>query len=69
MRRTTVVVCGANHVDGSLTEKYTFDLTEPTKPKWNEQSDTVGWEWKGVYAWDDEEPLPGWRKVKKFLII
>lgn len=68
LRRTIVVVCGTNEMDGSVVERYTFNSTEPTKPKWDENCQAVGWEWRGVYAWDDEEPLPEWQRARKFLI-
>ena len=69
LRRTIVVVCGTNEPDGSVIEKYTYNGTEPVKPRWDENSQAEGWEWKGVYAWDDVEPLPEWRTARKFLIV
>lgn len=69
LRRAIVVVCGSNDVDGAVGEKYTFDSTEPTKPKWIKHSKVMGWEWRGVYAWNDEESLPEMKKAENFLIV
>ena len=69
LRRAVVVVCGSNDVDGTVGEKYTFDSTEPTKPKWIKHSNVMGWEWRGVYAWNEEESLPQMKKAKNFLIV
>lgn len=69
LRRTLIVVCGTNEMDGLVIEKYMFNSTEPTKPKWDKNNQAVGWEWRGVYEWDDEEPLPEMRRVEKFLIV
>ena len=69
MRRTIVVICGTNEKDGSIVEKYTFNNTEPVRPKWNNNTEVVGWNWRGVYVWDDVEPLPEWKRAKMFLIV
>lgn len=69
LRRTTVVVCATNEMDGLVVEKYTFNSTDPTKPSWDENKEVIGWEWRGVYEWDDIEPLPEWRRVEKLLIV
>jgi len=31
-------------------------------------NDQVGWEWKGVYEWDDADPLPEF-KAKDVLLV
>ena len=68
-RETILVVCATNEAKGSVVEKYTYNDTIPTKGKWDENSEAVGWEWRGIYLWDDAEPLPQWRRAKKFLIV
>ncbi|MCJ1265673.1 hypothetical protein MMC22_005553 [Lobaria immixta] len=69
LRRTVVVVCGTNEMDGSVDEKYTYKSVGLMKREWYENSQAVGWEWRGVYAWDDVEPLPEWRRAPRFLIV
>lgn len=69
LRRAIIVVCGTNEMDDPFVEKYTFNRTEPTKPKWDKNGEVVGWEWRGVYAWDDVELLPEMRGAKNFLIV
>lgn len=69
LRRTILVVCGTNETKGTVVEKYTYNNSVPTKGKWDENREAVGWEWRGVYMWDDAEPLPHWRKAKKILIV
>ena len=69
-RRTILVICGTNETKGSVVEKYTYNSTIPTKGKWDENREAVGWEWRGVYMWDDAEPLPTqWQRAKKLLIV
>ena len=68
-RRTVLVVCGTNEPKGSVVEKYTYNSSIPTKGKWDQNDEAVGWEWRGVYMWDDAEPLPLCRKVWKLLIV
>ena len=69
LRREILVVCGTNEVKGSVMEKYVYNNSIPTKGRWDEISEAVGWEWRGVYTWDYAEPLPQWRRVNKFLIV
>lgn len=69
LRRTIIVVCGTNQMDGSVVETYTFNRTDPRNLKWDENSEAMGWEWRGVYAWDDAEPLPKMRRAEKLLIV
>lgn len=69
LRRTIIVVCGTNEMDGSVVETYTFNSTDRRKTKWDKNSEAMGWEWRGVYAWDDAEPLPKMRRAIKFLIV
>ena len=76
LRRTILVVCGTNETKGSVVEKYnyskaTWDESSQSysKGKWDENKEAVGWEWRGIYVWDDAEPLPILRKVKNFLIV
>lgn len=69
LRQTILVVCGTNETKGAVVEKYTYNNSVPTKVKWDENREAVGWEWRGVYMWDDAEPLPRWRKAKKFLVV
>lgn len=69
LRRTIIIVCGTNEKDGAVAEKYTFNGSEPTKPKWDKNSAVVGWEWRAVHPWDDMEPLPHMKRVRNFLII
>ena len=69
LRRTIVVVCGTNDAHGSVVERYIWNSTEPRRPVWDLNKNSIDWEWKGVYAWDDSEPLPEWRRAKKFLIV
>lgn len=68
-RRTTLVVCGTNETKGSVVEKYTYNNSIPTQGKWDENTEAVGWEWRGIHVWDDAEPLPRWVSAKKLLII
>ena len=69
LRQTILVVCGTNETKGAVVEKYIYNNSVPTKVKWDENREAVGWEWRGVYMWDDAEPLPRWRKAKKFLVV
>lgn len=69
LRRKIFVVCGINEMDGPVVETYTFNSTEPRRPTWEKNSKAVGWEWRGIYVWDDSEPLPDMQRVKKFLIV
>lgn len=69
LRRTIVVVCGTNEMNGSVAESYTHNNSLPTQGHWDENGEVAGWEWRGTYMWDDAEPLPQFRKVKKFLIV
>ena len=68
LRRTVLAVCATNELNGTVAEKYTFNGTVPTRPKWDCNREIVGWEWRGIYVWDDAEPLPQLRPAKKFLI-
>ena len=68
MRRTIVVVCGTNELDGPVVEKYTSTIIAG-HIKWEENREVKGWEWKGVYAWEDAEPLPEWKRAKDLLIV
>lgn len=68
-RRTILVVCGTNEPTGSVVEKYIYNSSIPTKGKWDENGEAVGWEWRGIYVWDNAEPLPSWHKARKLLII
>ncbi|KAI4155676.1 MAG: hypothetical protein LQ340_000843 [Diploschistes diacapsis] len=70
-RRTSVVVCGTNDAKGTVTEAYVCkdDRSGPPWIRWEKNIEAKGWEWRGVYQWDDVEPLPEWRKVFKFLIV
>lgn len=68
LRRTVVVVCGTNELDGPVVETYTRSFKQDY-PGWDKNSEVVGWEWRGVYAWDDVEPLPQIRRANKFLIV
>ena len=36
---------------------------------WKKNRDAVGWEWRGVYAWDDSEPLPQMQRATSVLIV
>ena len=76
LRRTILVVCVTNETKGSVLEKYiykkaTWDESSKSysKGKWDENKEAVGWEWKGIYMWDDAEPLPELRKVQNLLIV
>ena len=64
LRRTILVVCGTNETKGSVVEKY-----HRTMWGWDENKEAVGWEWRGVYMWDDAEPLPRFRQAQKLLIV
>ncbi len=68
-RRTVLVVCGTNEPKGSVVEKYTYNSSIPTKGKWDENGEAVGWEWRGIYMWDNAEPLPPCRKARKLLVV
>ena len=68
-RRTTLVVCGTNETKGSVVERYTYNNSIPTRDKWDENKEAVGWEWRGIHVWDNAEPLPRWVSAKKFLIV
>lgn len=73
LRRNMVAVCATNDIDGSVVEKYTVNKSNPRRVTWDENWDenreAVGWEWRGVYNWDDIEPLPEWGLIKNFLIV
>ena len=69
LRRAIIVVCGTNEMDDSVDEKYTFNDTELTKSKWDKNTEVVGWESRGVYAWDDVEPSLEMRIAKNDLIV
>ena len=69
LRRPIFVVCGTNEIGGPVIETYTFGLDEQNGPKWDKNSKAVGWEWKGIYAWDESEPAPEMQIAKKFLIV
>jgi len=69
LRRKVLVVCGTNETNGSMVEKYTYNSSILTKGKWDENSETVGWEWRGIYMWDDAEPPPQWQRAQKLLIV
>jgi len=58
LRRKMLVVCGTNETNGSMVEKYTYNSSILTKGKWDENSEAVGWEWRGIHMWDDAEPPP-----------
>lgn len=68
LRQTVLAVCATNEPNGTVAEKYTFNRTVPRRPKWDCHREVVGWEWRGIYVWDDAEPLPQLRRAKKFLI-
>ena len=68
-RSTVVVICGTNETNGSVVEGYTYNSSDPKRGHWDKNNDQVGWEWRGVYVWDNAEPLPKWRKVKNFLVV
>ena len=67
LRRTVLVVCGTNEIKGLVVEKYY--KTKWMQWEWDENKDAVGWEWRGVYTWDDTEPLPRFREANKLLIV
>ena len=70
LRRTIVVVCGTNETNGSVLEAYTYKFNKSEKPRgrWV-KNEVTGWEWKGIYLWDDVEPLPKWQMVDNLLIV
>ena len=62
-------MCGTNDLHGLVTGKYIYNGIESARPIWAENNEVVGWEWKGIYKWDDSEPLPPLERVKDFLIV
>lgn len=66
-KKTMVVICGTNDMNGSVVEKYSGTIVGPYI-RWDENHEAVAWQWRGVYLWDDAEPLPDWRRVEKLLI-
>ena len=64
LRRTILVVCATNETEGLVVEKYS-----KIRGGWDEKKEVAGWEWRGVYTWDDAEPLPQFRKAEKLLIV
>ena len=72
---SSLVVCGSKETNGSVVERYTYDVKwdENTrtysKGRWDENKEATGWEWRGVYLWDEAEPLPHMQEAKKLLIV
>lgn len=68
-RRTTLVVCGSNEIRGEVLERFVYNSSVPTRGKWDENREAAGWEWRGIYVWDDAEDLPRWVRARKLLIV
>ena len=69
LRRPIFVVCGTNEPGGPVLETYTLTRFSRNGPKWDKNSEAVGWEWKGIYAWDESEPVPEMSIAEMFLIV
>lgn len=67
--RKVVIVCGTNDLNGLVTQKYIYNGTDRTRPRWADNNEVVGWEWRGIYEWNDSEPLPEWKRARDFLIV
>ena len=73
---SSLVVCGSKETNGSVVERYTFVETKwdentrtYSKSRWDENKEATGWEWRGVYMWDEAEPLPHMQEVMNLLIV
>ena len=73
---SSLVVCGSKDTTGSIVEKYTFidrkwdeNKKRYGKDRWDENMEALGWQWRGVYLWDEAEPLPHMQMVKKLLVV
>lgn len=69
MRRPIFVVCGTNEIDGPVRETYISNGYDQNGAKWDKNCNAVGWEWRGIYAWDEAEPVPEMAVTKMFLIV
>ena len=69
-RQTIVVVCGTNERKGAVTETFISGLSKQDlgSIEWKKNPKATGWEWRGVYSWDNVKPLPEMRKALLFLI-